>query len=344
MAKDGKTGYFLPIRDLLPRIATGSVAGSEAVFLAFASFALYADAGFMREQICKYACPYARFQGAMFDRATLTIFYDRKRGEPRGHRAKGSQQALGHCVDCKLCVHVCPTGIDIRNGTQYECIGCAACIDACDSVMAEVGFPKGLVRYTSESALDGNPRPILRSRTVAYGCVILAVAGLWTWGMLHRMPVALDVLADRGRLYRMVSAGDIENVYTLKVMNKAQHPATYRLSAEGGFVLEGPDTLTVQPGEVKTLPVELRAERRALSAVSTPVAFTVESVANAKVKARAESRFLAPASAIGHGREEHREAVEHAGEGGAGDQPREGAPAQDKDHGREAEPRTGERE
>jgi cytochrome c oxidase accessory protein FixG len=300
-------GYFLPIRDLVPRIAAADLGGSEVVFLAIASLALYADAGFMREQICKYACPYARFQGAMFDRATLTIFYDRARGEPRGHRKKGTEPSaagLGSCVDCRLCVHVCPTGIDIRNGTQYECIGCAACIDACDAVMEEVGYPKGLVRYASESALAGKPKPLLRARTVGYGSVLVLVASLLAAGLVMRVPLAVDVIRDRARLYREVGGGTIENVYTLKIMNKSQHPHDYRVRTEGDFALTAPDTVTVQPGEVKNLPVQVRLPRERIVAASMSVPFVVEAVADPDVRVREEGSFLAPASAVRGSRED----------------------------------------
>ncbi|MFN2426458.1 MAG: cytochrome c oxidase accessory protein CcoG [Candidatus Binatia bacterium] len=297
-------GYFVPIRELLPRIATGSVTGGETVFLLIASLLLYADAGFMREQICKYACPYARFQGAMFDRATLTIFYDKARGEPRGHRSRRADLAaenLGHCVDCKLCVHVCPTGIDIRNGTQYECIGCAACIDACDSVMEEVGYPKGLVRYSSESALAGKPKPLLRARVIGYGVVLASVATVLGIGLARRVPLDVDVIRDRARLYREVSHDQIENVYTLKLMNKSQDAATYRVSTAAGFTLFAPAEITVAPGELKDVPVQVRATRGWLSATSTPLEFVVESVGDSGVKVTEVGRFLAPSAVVKSG-------------------------------------------
>jgi len=296
-------GYFIPVRELLPRIAVGSVSSGEIVFLLIASLLLYADAGFMREQICKYACPYARFQGAMFDRATLTIFYDKARGEPRGHRSKTTDLAkenLGSCVDCRLCVHVCPTGIDIRNGTQYECIGCAACIDACDSVMEDVGYPKGLVRYSSESALAGKPKPMLRPRVVGYGAVLVTVATALAVGLAQRLPLDVDVIRDRARLFREVSHDQIENVYTVKLMNKAQHPHTYRITTDAGFTLIAPAEVTVEPGQLKDVAVQLRASRKDLTAASTPVAFVVQAVDDPNVKVVEEGRFLAPTSVAKH--------------------------------------------
>jgi len=291
-------GYFIPIRELLPRIASADLGGGEIVFVTIAWLALYFDAGFMREQICKYACPYARFQGAMFDRNTLSIFYDRTRGEPRGHRRRGADSSgLGSCVDCNLCVHVCPTGIDIRNGTQSECIGCAACIDACDQVMTEVGYPKGLIRYTTESALAGEEMSLLRPRVVAYGAVLTVVAGALAVGLARRAPLDVDVIRDRARLYRELSGGLVENVYTLKLMNKSQHEQTYFVSADAGFTLVAPPLVVVAPGEIKDVPVQVRANRRSLAATSTPLAFVVASV-DADVSVTETGSFLAPASMV----------------------------------------------
>ena len=296
-------GYFIPIRDLIPRIFAFDVSTGETVFLAVASLLLYADAGFMREQVCKYACPYARFQGAMFDNNTLTIFYDAKRGEKRGSRGRTADRAalgLGDCIDCKVCVHVCPTGIDIRNGTQYECIGCAACIDACDEIMDEVGYPRGLVRYSTEAALSGKPLRLLRPKVVGYGAVLAAISVAWVVGLAQRIPLDLDVIRDRARLYREVSSGQIENVYTLKLMNKSQHPHTYTIAAEGDvpFALIGPAEVTVAPGELRDIPVQVRTSRAELSAASTEISFRVQATDNPKVTVLEESRFLAPSTVV----------------------------------------------
>jgi cytochrome c oxidase accessory protein FixG len=294
-------GYFLPIRELLPRIAVWNLTGGEIAFLALASLLLYADAGFAREQICVYACPYARFQGAMFDRSTLTIFYDPNRGEPRGHRRRSANPAklgLGDCVDCRLCVHVCPTGIDIRNGTQVECIGCAACIDACDSVMDEVGYPRGLIRYTTENALAGKPQRLLRPRVLAYGAVLAAATLAFAFALGRRVPLDVDVVRDRARLYREVGAGQIENVYTLRLMNKSQRAETYRILATDGFTLAAPDVVEVAPGELKDVAVQMRIDRTALAQASTEVRFVVESARDASVRVVEEGRFLAPSSVV----------------------------------------------
>jgi polyferredoxin len=262
-------GYFVPIRDLVARMAVFNVSGTETFALLFFQLALYVDSGWFREQVCKYVCPYARFQGAMFDTSTLTIFYDPKRGEPRGRRAKGTDPAklgLGECIDCGYCVQVCPTGIDIRNGTQYECIGCAACIDACNEVMDSVGYPKGLVRYDTED-----------------------------------VPLAVDIIRDRARLYRVTSDGMVENVYTLKIMNKDQRPHSYRIAADtdNGMTLAGPGEIHIASGEILDVPVRLRAPRVSLSGGSVPVGFRVESVDQPDIRVEEESRFLAPRKVAG---------------------------------------------
>ena len=301
-------GYFSPIRELLPRVASGGLSGWETFFACFFTAALYLDAGWMREQICKYACPYARFQGAMFDTNTLTIFYDRQRGEPRGHRSRSAAArgtGLGDCIDCGLCVHVCPTGIDIRKGTQYECIGCAACIDACDNVMDDMGYAKGLVRYASETSLKTGRLRILRPRVVGYGIILTLIMSTFAYALSQRVPLRVDVLHDRARLYRMTSDGLIENTYTLKVMNLDQHPHDYQVTASGlgGLALVAPETLRVEPGAILDVPVRLQAPPEATSQQSYEVQFTVRSTDQADVVVNEKTRFIAPPPA--HHEEEH---------------------------------------
>lgn len=259
-------GYFTPMRHLVQEFATFSVGGWELFWTCFYGFATYGNAGFMREQVCKYMCPYARFQSAMFDRNTLVITYDEKRGEPRGGRARGVDArglGLGDCVDCTMCVQVCPTGIDIRRGLQYECIACAACVDACDEVMDRVGAPRGLVRYTTQNALDGKPARIVRPRILLYAALLLAIGAAGITGLSMRKPVALDVLRDRSSLYRETPDGLIENVYGLRIMNKTERPQRVRLSVSGidGARLNGAaaDITTVQPGDVYPTAVRVDA-------------------------------------------------------------------------------------
>ena len=294
-------GYFLPIRTLLPRIGMLDLGTGEWVFVAIASLALYADAGWMREQVCKYVCPYARFQGAMFDTATLTIFYDRGRGEPRGHRSRATDPAraqLGSCIDCGLCVQVCPTGIDIRKGTQSECIGCAACIDVCDRVMDDMEYPRGLIRYTTEDALAGKPIRVLRPRVVAYGTMLAAMSVLFVWSLAHRVPFAVDVLRDRARLYRLTADGDIENVYTLKIMNKDQAPHAYRVAvAPSSFALSAPESIEVPAGGIADVPVRVRVAPEPAPPASAPVTFAIARVDDPERVVEEASRFLAPRAA-----------------------------------------------
>ena len=244
-------------------------------------------------------CPYARFQSAMFDRDTLIISYDEKRGEPRGSRGSGEDPAakgLGHCINCTLCVQVCPTGIDIRHGLQYECIGCSACIDVCDSVMDRMAYPRGLIRYTTQNAIDGQPLRVLRPRIYVYAGILLLLCGLLAWRLAVRQPIGLDVLHDRNQLYREV-AGKIENVYLLKVMNKDDVAHDYELVVSGiaglALRLETP-VIRVPSGVVLDVPVSLRATEEALTARSLPVTFKLTAADRPTLTVNADARFLGP--------------------------------------------------
>ena len=195
-------GFFTPIRTLLPNAFAFQLGPWETFWSLFYGFATYGNAGYMREQVCKYMCPYARFQSAMFDKDTLVITYDAKRGEPRGSRPRGvdpRSRGQGDCIDCKACVQVCPTGIDIREGLQYECIACAACIDACDSVMDQVQSPRGLIRYTTQHALDGKATKLLRPRVIVYATILTVLCVVFVVALGMRKPLAMDVLRDRTR-------------------------------------------------------------------------------------------------------------------------------------------------
>jgi cytochrome c oxidase accessory protein FixG len=235
-------GYFTPIRELVMEFFLTQMSSWELFWVFFYAFATYGNAGFMREQICKYMCPYARFQSAMFDNDTLIVTYDAERGEPRGPRSKSADVAtlnLGACVDCTLCVQVCPTGIDIRDGLQYECIGCGACADVCDTVMDKLGYAKGLVRYSTQNAMDNKWTPkqiwqrITRPRIQIYTMILVAV----TLGLLVslglRTPFKVDVVRDRSTLSRITESGTLENVYRLQIMNAAETARAYHLSARG---------------------------------------------------------------------------------------------------------------
>jgi len=292
-------GYFTPIRELVPNVFTFDLSRAERFWVVFATLALYIDNGWFREQVCKYVCPYARFQGAMFDKATLTIFYDAARGEPRGRRAKGADPKalnLGDCTDCGLCVQVCPTGIDIRKGTQYECIGCAACIDACNEVMTNVGYAKGLVRYATEEGLETGRNRILRPRLVGYAAILTVIIGTFGYFLSQRVPLRVDVIRDRARLYRETSDGRIENTYTLKIMNLDQHPHSYRIAAESlpGLTLTAPPEVHLESGQLLDVPVSVQVPPGAATKTSVPVVFDVQSTDDPETAVREKSRFLFP--------------------------------------------------
>ena len=312
-------GFFTPITELWARAWPFEWGGWETFWVLFYALATWGNAGFLREQVCKYMCPYARFQSAMFDRNTLIIAYDPMRGEPRGPRKRGlgsvlerarglldkvtaydyvfrtsqhptaadnrlqahgtitfaeagthaeplpkfAPDQLGDCIDCTICVQVCPTGIDIRNGLQYECIACGACIDACDDVMDKVGYPHGLIRYSTQNAIDGKSTRVLRPRIFVYGFILLALVVAWGWGVTHRTELIADVLRDRNALYREVGDGRVENSYTLKLVNKGGQENRYRITLQTstpGIVLgEGELTTQVDAEQVLSLPLRVTA-------------------------------------------------------------------------------------
>ena len=293
-------GYFTPIRELAPALAGFTAGGWEWFWALFYGFATYGNAGYLREQVCKYMCPYARFQSAMFDKDTLIISYDEKRGEPRGRRRRSVDPklaGLGDCIDCTLCVQVCPTGIDIRQGLQYECIACAACIDACDSVMDKVGYPRGLIRYTTEHALQNEETHVVRPRMIVYAALLLLLVGGLVTSMSLRTPLILDVIRDRNALYRELPGDIIENSYTLKILNQSNDARAFELSVVGvdGIVLDGiEEPVRVEGGGVLSLPVRARAPAANSSGVER-IEFIAKAVDDADVQRVEDSRFLAPA-------------------------------------------------
>ena len=292
-------GYFTPIEVLLRESATASLGSWERFWVLFYGLATYGNAGYLREQVCKYMCPYARFQSAMFDRDTLIITYDAGRGEPRGARRRGTDlaaQGLGHCVDCTWCVQVCPTGIDIRKGLQYECIACAACIDACDTVMDRVGYPRGLVRYTTQHALDREPVRILRPRVLLYGTLLTVLIAGFGVALWLRLPVALDVIRDRNALYRLLDDGRVENVYDLKIMNKTERPHRFRVRVSGpGQLLLDPEPARFQVASGEVFPAAVRVRRSAYSPLgSEDIRFEIQAEDAPALRARAGARFIGP--------------------------------------------------
>ena len=342
-------GFFTPITQLWAR-APFQWGGWEQFWVLFYALATWGNAGFLREQVCKYMCPYARFQSAMFDRNTLIIAYDPMRGEPRGPRKRGlgsvlergrglidkilaydyvfraahhpsaadaavhargntsiadfglkaeplpdfEPAQLGDCIDCTICVQVCPTGIDIRNGLQYECIACGACIDACDEVMDKMGYPRGLIRYATQNAIDGKPTRILRPRIFVYGLLLLGLCIGWAWGVGHRSPLIAEVLRDRNALYQQRADGRIENGYTLKIVNKTVEPKQYRiqLDAQDGIVMSGGErVVSAAAEEVIEVPLVLSAP--AGTRGKHEVEFEVQTIAS-KAHKEVQSSFFGP--------------------------------------------------
>ncbi len=304
-------GYFTPIRELFGHVIALSTGPWETFWMLFYGFATYGNAGWMREQVCKYMCPYARFQGVMFDPDTLVITYDRERGEPRGGRSRSKDAkatGLGDCVDCGICVQVCPTGIDIRNGLQYECIGCAACIDGCDQVMDKMGYARGLIRYSTENAVKlhedkaGIIRRAFRPRVLVYAGIlglIVVVAAVMLW---RREPVKVDVIRDRVPMAADSGDGTLQNVYRLQIMNTDETRRSFTISASG---LEGLELTTREnPVELngassQMVPVRVKAKVAAQAHGSLPIEFRIEGrPANdsgaAPVVIVERSRFIVP--------------------------------------------------
>jgi len=275
-------GYFTPIRDLATELATFDVGGWALFWTCFFTAATYINAGWLREQVCIYMCPYARFQSAMFDKDTLVVSYDPARGEPRGARRRAAgdtpsaARELGDCIDCTLCVQVCPTGIDIRNGLQYECIGCAHCIDACNQVMDKMGYEPGLIGYTTEHALGGGVTHWLRPRSIGYAVALAVMITAFSVALVARTPFEVDVLRERGELYQVNTAGQVVNQYRLRVLNKSQQPQSFELalSSDLPLTIVGNPSLTVEPGELLDVPLTLATSRDAVAMPSTRV--TVE--------------------------------------------------------------------
>lgn len=288
-------GYFTPIRELLFDFFSGQAALSAYVWIFIFSALTYTNAGWMREKVCIYMCPYARFQSAMFDPDTLIVSYDKARGEPRG-KAKSEPSEQGSCIDCGLCVQVCPTGIDIRNGLQYECIGCALCIDACDSVMDKIGEPRGLVRYTTENELEGKTTHRLRPRLVGYGVAMVLMVTAFTALLATRAPVDLAISRDRGQLFTEAMNGDIVNNFTLSVLNKTPVAQTYEVAVldRPGAKLEGPETVEVASGERLTFGVAVSLAPSAVVSPRLPFEIEIHSLTDTDVRQTIESTFIGP--------------------------------------------------
>ena len=282
-------GYFTPIKVLGMEFVQMSMSSWEVFWTFFYGFATYGNAGFMREQVCKYMCPYARFQSAMFDKDTLIVTYDAERGDPRGARSKKADPAalnLGSCVDCNLCVQVCPTGIDIRKGLQYECIGCGACADVCDTVMDKMGYAPGLVKYTTENAMKNKWttaqtwRHVFRPRILIYTTVLLGIVIAMLVSLTMRTPFKVNVVRDRGVMARVVEGGRIENVYQLQVMNATESDQHYKITVEGlpGLVVASESVVMVESTQARRLAVRVQAPYEAAAPGTHPIEFEIESL------------------------------------------------------------------
>ncbi len=282
--------YFTPARELASSILQLTISGWETFWILFYGFATYGNAGWLREQVCKYMCPYARFQGAMFDRDTLVITYDKGRGETRGARGRKidyKAKGLGDCVDCNICVQVCPTGIDIRDGQQYECIGCTACIDGCNQVMDKMGYPRGLIRYATLNSVDEHfgwhemLKRVFRPRVLFYTILLWAIiiaTGISLW---YRAPVKVDVIRDRGAMSREVEGGLIENVYRLHLMNtqeKSQRLAVHATGIEGLQIVGLALPLEIGSAASKTIALNVRVDPAKLPKGTTHIEFRIVAV------------------------------------------------------------------
>jgi cytochrome c oxidase accessory protein FixG len=294
-------GYFSPLRELATNFLTFDNGPWETFWIYFYAFATYGNAGWLREQVCLYMCPYARFQSAMFDHDTMIISFDESRGLPKGPRKKTvdkTEAGLGDCIDCTICVQVCPTGIDIRDGLQYQCIGCAACIDACDDVMDKMGYDRGLIRYTTENTLKGKHTHTLRPRVIVYALILLGITVGTFYSILSRTPIGMDVIRDRNSLYRETNEGLIENVYILKLLNMDKQDHTFNLTAAGipELILKKDATeIFVKTGEVVELPVRVQVDAYNLKQRSNEITFTLNAIGYDELSVVEEARFLGPA-------------------------------------------------
>ena len=308
-------GYFTPIHTLAREVASLGLGPWEWFWVLFYAFATYGNAGWMREQVCKYMCPYARFQSSMFDQDTLIVTYDQARGEPRGARAKAAPRSVqsvqsmqsmqvpqGDCIDCTMCVQVCPTGIDIRDGLQADCIGCAACIDACNLVMDKVGSPRGLIRYATENAMKNQlssqqmRKRAMRPRVMIYTAILTLVLATFFGALFTRSPVKLDVIRDRGVMGREVEEGMIENVFRLQIMNTDERGHRYRIVVSGidSIALATPDVIELDATASRAVPVRVRVASGKGQTGSNKIAFALQSLDDDTVLVEEKAVFFVP--------------------------------------------------
>ncbi|MGB0834520.1 MAG: cytochrome c oxidase accessory protein CcoG [Psychrobium sp.] len=288
--------YFMPPIELYSGIISGELGIQPWFWIVFFAVCTWGNAGFLKEKMCLHMCPYARFQSAMFDKDTLLVGYDATRGEDRGRRRRKDDHkamGLGDCVDCNLCVDVCPTGIDIRHGLQYECINCGACVDACDQTMSQFNYPKGLISFTSEHELKGGKTHLFRGKIIGYGiaCILIfaAMAGYW----FTRSDVELNILRDRNVLYRINNDDLIENSYQLKLLNKAPQARSFSIQATGidGIQSSLTKTFAIDSGEMSSQVITLTADPVNLPRRVLPIEFIISDMETGEVLIKHESRF-----------------------------------------------------
>lgn len=290
-------GYFTPIRELMPDLLSFGLSGWETFWIGFFVLGTYGNAGWMREQVCKYMCPYARFQAVMFDSDTLVVSYDAARGESRGGRKKRDDyqaKGMGDCIDCYRCVQVCPVGIDIRDGLQYECINCGLCVDACDEVMEKMEYQKRLVSYTTENKLAHKQQHrVMRPKLLGYGLALLVMVGLFSFMLTNRDLIEVDVTRDRGQLYQVTQSGMVENVYRMSVLNMDAQPRQYRVIIEGlkGAVLTGDVEFDIDVGKQRELLLIVRVPPANLVMSNVPFSFVVTTLDGA-LSVEEETRFI----------------------------------------------------
>lgn len=290
--------YFIPVTELYTDIFSLNITGTATFWIIFFTFATYGNAGWMREIVCVHMCPYARFQSVMFDKNSYIVGYDSKRGEERGARSRKADHkalGLGDCIDCDLCVQVCPTGIDIRDGLQYECINCGSCIDACDKTMERMGYAKRLISYTTENKLEGIKGKVLRPKLIGYGLALLTLIGFFIYASATIAPIRVDIIRDRNQLFRENNDGLIENTFTLKILNKTEQAQTYQLKVDGleQYQWFGEQQLIVNSGEIRSLPISIAVDPVTLSKSMTNIEFVVSaSIDGEFIEAKQESRFF----------------------------------------------------
>jgi cytochrome c oxidase accessory protein FixG len=300
-------GYFAPIKVLSHETAAFALGSWELFWVLFYAFATYGNAGWLREQVCQYMCPYARFQSVMVDPDTLIVTYDQERGEPRNKYAKMAANGAangrqGDCIDCTMCVQVCPVGIDIRDGLQYQCIGCAACVDACNKVMVKVGSPKGLIRYSTGNAMRLHLlqnqvwRRVFRPRVLVYGAILMLMTIVLFGSLATRTPLKLDVIRDRGMMGREVEDGMIENVYRLQIMNTDEYSHRYKIRVNGidSIVLATDDVVAVDATTSRAVPVRVRIASGKGEKGSNKITFELQALDKEDLNIKEKAVFIVP--------------------------------------------------